>query len=220
MNNSKDSILTRISNSLQDIPLTEKPEDVLVPRNYRVKSDLSKSELLELFIERVTDYKANVQIVNEDQVSQVIAEVCQQKKIQKVVVSESFQDSFKPKNVQLYIDQISNPMAHSELDDMDAVITTSALGVAETGSIALDAGNGQGRRALSLIPDIHICLVRQADIVELIPEAFQQLYEQVANQGSPITLISGPSATSDIELNRVEGVHGPRVLEVLVITDH
>lgn len=220
MNNSKDLILTRISNSLQDIPLTEKPEDVLVPRNYRVKSDLSKSELLELFIERVTDYKANVQIINEDQVSQVIAEVCQQKKIQKVVVSESFQDSFKPKNVQLYIDQISNPMAHSELDDMDAVVTTSALGVAETGSIALDAGNGQGRRALSLIPDIHICLVRQANIVELIPEAFQQLYEQVANQGSPITLISGPSATSDIELNRVEGVHGPRVLEVLVITDH
>ena len=100
------------------------------------------------------------------------------------------------------------------------MITTCAFAVAQTGTIILDAGEGQGRRALTLVPDYHLCIVREDQIVELVPEGFAAVESSVKKGGQPITLISGPSATSDIELSRVEGVHGPRRLEVLIVNDH
>ena len=102
-----------------------------------------------------------------------------------------------------------------ELDALDGALTTCAAACAETGTIALDGGPGQGRRALSLVPDLHVCVVRAAAIVETVPELIERL-EPGARAGRPIVLVSGPSATSDIELNRVEGVHGPRRLVVIV----
>jgi L-lactate dehydrogenase complex protein LldG len=95
------------------------------------------------------------------------------------------------------------------------VITGSALGIAETGTIVLDCGPGMGRRALTLVPDLHLCVVLAADIVGTVPEAVEAMADAAA-EGRPITLVSGPSATSDIELNRVEGVHGPRRLVVVI----
>ncbi len=97
------------------------------------------------------------------------------------------------------------------------MITTCALAVAQTGTIILDAGPGQGRRVLTLLPDYHLCIVREDQIVELVPEGFAHFEDIVKTEGRPITFISGPSATSDIELSRVEGVHGPRRLEILVV---
>jgi L-lactate dehydrogenase complex protein LldG len=97
------------------------------------------------------------------------------------------------------------------------VLTGCALGIAQTGTIVLDSGRAQGRRALTLLPDYHLCVVREDQIVGLVPEAFAKLEEPVKNEGRSITFISGPSATSDIELDRVEGVHGPRTLEVLIV---
>ena len=96
-----------------------------------------------------------------------------------------------------------------ELDALDGALTTCAAGCAVTGTIALDGGPGQGRRALSLVPDLHVCVIRAAAIVESVPELIAAL-EPSAREGRPIVLVSGPSATSDIELNRVEGVHGPQ----------
>jgi L-lactate dehydrogenase complex protein LldG len=102
------------------------------------------------------------------------------------------------------------------LDALDGVITGCTVAIAQTGTIALTGGQHEGRRALSLVPDLHICIVEQRQIVEIVPEAVALLGDLVARERRPITLVSGPSATSDIELSRVEGVHGPRTLVVLV----
>src|SRR5262249_23869808 len=109
------------------------------------------------------------------------------------------------------------PLSYEALDAVDAVLTGCRLGIAQTGTLVLDGGAGQGRRALSLIPDAHLCVVQAGQIVDLVPEAISALH---ATATRPLTFISGPSATSDIELSRVEGVHGPRTLIVLLVTDN
>ncbi|MGZ3598655.1 MAG: LutC/YkgG family protein, partial [Ktedonobacterales bacterium] len=110
------------------------------------------------------------------------------------------------------------PLSYAQLDSSDGVLTGCALAIAQTGTIVLDAGAYQGRRVLTLLPDYHLCVVYADQIVDIVPQAIEQLADAVREQQRPITFISGPSATSDIELNRVEGVHGPRTLEVLVVT--
>jgi len=97
------------------------------------------------------------------------------------------------------------------------VLTGGALAIAQTGTLVLDSGPAQGRRVLSLLPDYRLCVVREEQVVDLMPEAITALAQAVRRGRRPITLISGPSATSDIELNRVEGVHGPRKLEVMIV---
>jgi L-lactate dehydrogenase complex protein LldG len=108
------------------------------------------------------------------------------------------------------------PLSPHALDQLDGVLTGCALAIAETGTIALDGGARSGRRVLTLVPDWHICIVEPGAVVAGVPDAVAVLAE-AAREGRPITLVSGPSATSDIELDRVEGVHGPRTLDVLVL---
>ena len=103
-----------------------------------------------------------------------------------------------------------------ELDALDGALTGCAVAIAEVGTFVLDGGAGQGRRALTLVPDLHICVVREDQVVGLVPEAVREL-EEAVRAGRPLTFVAGPSATSDIELDRVEGVHGPRVLHVVVV---
>jgi L-lactate dehydrogenase complex protein LldG len=131
----------------------------------------------------------------------------------RVVVPPGLSVSLPPE-VEAVADDGLSPLAPQDLDAVDGVVTGAAVAIAETGTIVLDASADQGRRAITLVPDYHLCVVRAEQVVELVPEAIARL---AAAASRPLTWISGPSATSDIELSRVEGVHGPRTLEVILV---
>lgn len=211
---SKESMLASIRAALKDVPETETPADVEVPRQYLTSLRTSLEERLELFTERIEDYKVIVQRISEADIPNWIANLCEKQMAKNIVIPNDLPAEWLPFGFNFMKDTMLN---HDELDQSDGVITGCAVAVAQTGSIALDAGQHQGRRAITLLPDYHLCIVYAEQIVDLVPEAFKKLEPSVAD-GRAITFISGPSATSDIELNRVEGVHGPRTLEVLLIT--
>lgn len=217
MSKAKDYILGNIRKALGNVPDGEKPEDVEVPREYHQKGERTGDEVITLFAERVGEYKATVKRIGHRELVKVIAESCSREEARKLVVPADFPKEWLPDSVSPLVDNPANPLTHQELDDSDGVITTCALAVAETGTIILDAGQGQGRRVLTLLPDYHLCIVRASQIVELVPQGFAYFESSVKKEGRPVTFISGPSATSDIELSRVEGVHGPRRLEVLMM---
>ncbi|NBC66227.1 MAG: lactate utilization protein C [Bacteroidetes bacterium] len=217
MSDAKTKMLATIRKALSEVPDSETPDDVELRRDYKQKGNLTQDEIVDLFAERVGEYKASVRRVKESNLKKVIAECCKKENVTKLVIPEGFQKELLPVDIDPLFDDFGSPLSHHVLDQSDGVITTCAYAVAQTGTIILDAGEGQGRRALTLVPDYHLCIVREDQIVELIPEGFSVVESSVKNEGSPITFISGPSATSDIELSRVEGVHGPRRLEVLII---
>ncbi|WP_422926330.1 LutC/YkgG family protein [Singulisphaera sp. PoT] len=214
MSDAKSEILSRVRSALKDVPATETPADVTVSRDYRLKSDLDRQTLIDQFIERVEDYRAVVHRVTPEGLSEAIESACARKGVKRLLIPADLPQGWIPKNVETVQDQ---QLTYEQIDTTDGVLTGSAIGVAQTGTIMLDGGPGQGRRAISLIPDYHLCVVLEDDVVGLIPEAITRLRDVAQAPGRPITWISGPSATSDIELNRVEGVHGPRTLEVLVV---
>ena len=193
----RDEVLSRVRSALGDAPSV--PE---VPRDYHGPGTAPAE--VDLFCERVADYKANVHRVAAGDVDRVIGEILAGHGAEKVVGTL---DGFAADDP---------PLSPRELDALDGVITGCALGIAETGTIVLDGGERSGRRALTLVPDLHLCVIGEEQIVAGVPDAVDRLGE-AARAGRPITLVSGPSATSDIELDRVEGVHGPRRLEVLVV---
>jgi L-lactate dehydrogenase complex protein LldG len=172
-----------------------------VPRGYR--SAAPSGDLVTLFAERVEDYRATVTRCTEETLPAALAAALASRS---VVVPRGF-----PYDVAEAV--ADEGLAAADLDRIDAVVTTATVAIAETGTIVLDHGPGQGRRALSLVPDLHVCLVRADQVVAGVPQAVA-----VLDPDRPQTWISGPSATSDIELNRVEGVHGPRTLHVLLLS--
>lgn len=184
-----------------------------VPRGYRTEMP-PETDRVERFAERVADYRATVRRVTEDELPGAIAEVLAGRNAKRVVSPPGLPD---PWRAVASVDWLSDEpaLSHAELNEVDSVVTACAVAIAETGTIVLDAGDGQGRRALSLLPDHHVCVVRVEQIVGDVPEALPHL-----DPRRPLTWISGPSATSDIELQRIEGVHGPRNLEVLIVGDN
>jgi L-lactate dehydrogenase complex protein LldG len=187
----RDEILARIR-------ATDRAPVAPAPRAYRAIS--THPDPVALFCERASDYRADVRRV--DDVAAAIAGACAEHGARRLGIPPDL--PWRPDGLELVEDR---GLAARELDALDGAITGSALAIAETGPIVL-AGP---RRALTLVPDLHVCVVREPDVVELVPEAFARL-----DASRPLTFVSGPSATSDIELSRVEGVHGPRRLVVLV----
>ena len=195
MTSARDEILGRVRTALAGVEPDPRP--VVAPRS------APPADVLGLFVERVADYRAVVERCAEtDLAASVIAALPDGAS---VVVAEGLL-------VEVPGAVVDNGLSATELDGIDAVVTTAAVGIAETGTIVLDHGPGQGRRAISLVPDVHVCIVRADQVMPDVPDAIALL-----DPARPLTWISGPSATSDIELQRVEGVHGPRTMHVIVV---
>lgn len=213
-NTAREEMLSRIRAALRDVPSGERPEDVAVARDYRTHGTDAREAVIERFVENVADYKVQVQRVTEDDLPGAIAAACEARGVKRLVIPGDLPESWLPAGVELLRD--TGNLSYEQLDTSDGVLTGCALGIAQTGTIVLDGGERQGRRVITLLPDYHLCVVYESQVVDLVPEAITRLRD-AALARQPITFISGPSATSDIELNRVEGVHGPRTLDVLVV---
>ena len=181
-----------------------------VPRSYRGPRVDDSS--VDRFCERVAEYRASVTRVAAAELADTVARLCRERGARRIVVPPDGPEAIE--GVEIVADD--PPLSPQALDGLDGVLTGCALAIAETGTIVLDGGPLSGRRALTLVPDWHICVVEADSIVAGVPDAVALLAD-AAHEGRPITLVSGPSATSDIELDRVEGVHGPRTLDVVVV---
>jgi L-lactate dehydrogenase complex protein LldG len=209
----RDEILARVRRGLADVPAGEAPLDVSVPRAYRRSTEFGTTELTERFAATVDDYRATVRRVPLASLGREVAGECAQHGLRRVVVPPELPAEWRPDGVELVDD---HGLSAPELDRLDGALTGCAAAIAQTGTLVLDGRGVSGRRAITLVPDHHICVVLAEQIVGIVPEAISRVAGAVRERHAPITLISGPSATSDIELTRVEGVHGPRNLVVLI----
>jgi L-lactate dehydrogenase complex protein LldG len=169
-----------------------------------------------LLAERIAEYRAEVCEVAARGVGEAIALACEEHGVGRLAIPPGLPNEWRPSGVEAIEDHGLTPR---ELDAVDGVVTGCTVAVAETGTIVLAGGATEGRRALTLVPDLHICVIGAEQIVELLPETTSILARLVVEERRPLTYISGPSATSDIELSRVEGVHGPRTLIALIVSE-
>ena len=186
-----------------------------IARDYRRERPGTTDELVELLVDRLVDYQAHVRRTTPDGLAETIASALAERGVRTVAVPPGLAADWLREPVEVRRDrpETGEALTVDDLDHLDGVVTACALAIAETGTIVLDASPDQGRRLLTLVPDYHLCVVRADQVVPDVPQALALL-----DPVRPTTLISGPSATSDIELNRVEGVHGPRTLEVVLVS--
>ncbi|GGR99392.1 hypothetical protein GCM10010169_50020 [Micromonospora fulviviridis] len=196
---SRDLILGRLRSALGE----PRPAPVEVPRDYRPAGAVAAD--VDLFVDRLTDYRATVHRCATPDVARVVDDVLGGRQ---VVVPAGLPRHWLPDSVDVLPD---DDLPTGRVAAVDGVVTAAAVAVAETGTIVLDGGPDQGRRVITLLPDVHVCVLRADQVVATVPDALARV-----DPHRPLTWISGPSATSDIELNRVEGVHGPRHLHVVI----
>jgi L-lactate dehydrogenase complex protein LldG len=178
---------------------------------YRTSSALNGDALLDLLAERLTDYRAIVQLTDAAGLTEAVSAALTRRGARRIAVPAGLELPGMPEGVETVT---GDGLAPHQLDELDGVVTGAAAAIAETGTLVLDASPGQGSRGVTLVPDYHLCIVHANQVVHLVPEAVARL---APHSSRPLTWISGPSATSDIELIRVEGVHGPRTLEVIIV---
>lgn len=207
---SRERILGRVRRALADVP---PGEDVPVERDYlREHGERTVEERVDLLAENLADYRAVVHRTDTGSLPGVVAELLSARGASTVLVPPGLDEGWLAAAEVTRVPDEAGSTPH-ELDQVDSVLTACAVAIAETGTIVLDGSPDQGRRRISLVPDHHICVVRVPDqVVASVPQALERL-----DPARPLTWISGPSATSDIELDRVEGVHGPRTLEVVLV---
>ncbi|MDX3799008.1 lactate utilization protein C [Streptomyces sp. AK04-3B] len=227
---SREQILGRVRRALADVPRgdgSERPdgseapdgsggvagyEDAVARSYLREHGERDAAQTAELLAENLADYRALVHRCTEDELPSLIARLLADHGTRSVLAPAGLDPAWLSAADAERIEDRAESTAH-ELDGVDSVVTACAVAIAETGTIVLDGGPGQGRRRVTLVPDHHVCVVRvPGQVVSSVPQALERL-----DPARPLTWISGPSATSDIELDRVEGVHGPRTLEVVLI---
>ncbi|MGW0947098.1 LutC/YkgG family protein [Streptomyces sp. NPDC002623] len=210
---SRERILGRVRRALADVEPGDPPYAEAVARDYlREHGERSVEETVELLAENLADYRAIVHRTTDEELPYVVMRLLAERGPQYVLVPPGLPPEWMSAADPTRVHDRAVSTAH-ELDEVASVVTGCALAIAETGTIVLDGGPDQGRRRITLIPDHHICVVRVPDqVVASVPQALERL-----DPTRPLTWISGPSATSDIELDRVEGVHGPRTLEVILV---
>jgi L-lactate dehydrogenase complex protein LldG len=182
-----------------------------IPRDYRRSSTASSEELIALLTHRLRDYDAHVLESPDVDVAAAVAGMLKARGISRMVVPSGLRPSLLPTGFDFIEDAA---LTHAELNLCEGILTESTLAIAETGTIVLQNLPGQGRRAATLVPDYHLCIVDATKIVATVPEAMESL-RPTANLAT--TFISGPSATADIEMTRIKGVHGPRSLDVILL---
>ncbi|MFF3332754.1 lactate utilization protein C [Streptomyces sp. NPDC002888] len=207
----RETVLSAVRTALEDVPGSESPDDVPVPQGRH--ADHAGPDIVGLFTERAAEYRATVVRVPAPGAAAAVKGALARTGARSVVLPPGLPEDLVPQGPWSRLEDVP-PLTVDQLDAADAVITTVAAAIAVTGTVILDHGPGQGRRTLTLLPDQHICVVRASQIAPDVPEALSRL-----DPYRPLTFVSGPSATSDIELDRVEGVHGPRVLDIVVIED-
>ncbi len=213
---SRERILGRVRRALADVPDRERDATAYeraVPREYlREHGSRSLAETVELLAENLADYRAIVHRCTPADLAATIAGMLAARGARTVLVPPGLESEWlAATDAERIADRAQS--TPEELDRVDSVVTACAVAIAETGTIVLDGSPDQGRRRITLVPDHHICVVRVPEqVVSSVPQALERL-----DPTRPLTWISGPSATSDIELDRVEGVHGPRTLEVVLV---
>jgi L-lactate dehydrogenase complex protein LldG len=215
----REAILERVRSALGDTDASSPGREAGTgqaakqpPSSPRPEADAAA--LMELFVQRVSDYGATVRATSRLEIAEGVASICAEHGVERLACPADLPRHWLPATVEAVADDPA--LSHAELDQVGGVLTGCALAAAETGTLALDHGARQGRRALTLLPDLQICVVEASQLVPDIADLISRLADTVAGR-RPLTLISGPSATSDIELERVEGVHGPRRLALLLI---
>ena len=212
-------ILARIRRASSDITNSDPVADV--PVEWEYGTGIEMDDVVGTFVEKVIDYKATVVRVQGADVPKAVVEGLKvtgaaHSAVVPVGLDESWVEAIKGAGIDARVDEPQ--LSKEELNDTDAVVTASAAGIADTGSIVLTHVEDQGRRAITLVPDRHVCVIKASQVVSDVPEAIQ-IVKPAVHDGHPLTFISGGSATSDIELARVDGVHGPRQLYVIVVDD-
>lgn len=212
----REEILQRIRKATTDVTQSDPVADV--PVHWTYGQALATADVLADFVEKVEDYEARVVRVNEAGIGQAIVDALAGLGATSTVIPAGLPEEWVETVAAASIDVFRDDpeLTHAQLNVIGAVVTTAAVGMADSGTIALDHGQGQGRRALSLLPDCHVCVVRSEQVVSDVPEGIARLAPALRAR-RPLTWLSGGSATSDIELSRVEGVHGPRHLWVILV---
>jgi L-lactate dehydrogenase complex protein LldG len=208
----RDRILERIRTANRIAGAAPEP----IPREYERKGTADAAQRLALFEERVREYDARVFPVHRAEIASRAAEILFETNRRRIAVPAGLPPEWLAGNIEWVVDAAQGsgepPLSHEVIDKVDGVMTAATLAVAVSGSIALQHGPAEGRRVLTLLPDYHLCVLDSAHVVETLPEAFDRL-----DPLRPTTFISGPSATADIEMIRIKGVHGPRFLDVLLV---
>lgn len=212
----REDILGRVRAALRDVPAGSSPEETEVPWEYAVSGPIDG--VVDRFAERIAEYRATVVESDPGGVAAAVAAALEGVGVRRLVAPDGVDPQWLEQARAAGVEVVSDahPLSAADLDEIDAVVTAAVVGIASTGTIVLDHGPDQGRRALTLVPDLHVCVIREDQVLADVPEAVARLRASV-DDGRPLTWISGPSATSDIELDRVEGVHGPRNLHVVLV---